>query len=485
MSEIANKTKTVFMENQYQQEGQFAFSRRRERLEPLDVQQVEDNSDVIAQELNWLSQLLDARLQEINGTEIHARSLQFSEVELPSLEGKKSAYAELVQSLSLGRADRLLLITALAPHVRPEFFTRRLRDDKSSLKVQYPEFGGCFDSVFMHFIPSLQTAVFLLAGNDLPAQSLYQLTLLGSRLVTEQVIGLRTSFANDDGGERTQILSLAPEFTHYLLSSRKPRLDFGRAFPASQVSTDLGWEDLTLNEFTMDQVKEVMNWVKMSSLMNSTDKIRPGYPCLFYGPPGTGKSLTAKLIGKEYQKDVFRVDLSMIVSKYVGETEKNLAHLFDRAENHDCILFFDEADALFTRRTEVSSSNDKWANLEMSYLLQRMEEYPGLTILATNLKDNIDTAMTRRFESMIYFGRPDAEQRARLWKQLLPREFSYAKNVSLDKLSGFDLTGGNITNVIKFCCAQSLSNGGYEIGGELLLRGVKRELAKENRTVGA
>src|SRR5690606_11585436 len=123
--------------------------------------------------------------------------------------------------------------------------------------------------------------------------------------------------------------------------------------------------------------------------------IKPGYRTLFYGPPGTGKTLTAMLLGKEFQRNVFRIDLSQVVSKYIGETEKNLEKIFQRAANKEWILFFDEADALFGKRTSVKDAHDRYANQEVSYLLQRVEDFPGLVILASNYKNNIDKAFVR------------------------------------------------------------------------------------------
>ena len=131
---------------------------------------------------------------------------------------------------------------------------------------------------------------------------------------------------------------------------------------------------------------------------------------LFHGPPGTGKTLTAGLLGKIAQKDVYRIDLSMVISKYIGETEKNLARLFDKAERKDWILFFDEADSLFGKRGQVKDAHDKYANQEVSYLLQRVEAYNGLVILASNFKNNIDEAFLRRFQSIIYFPLPAKEE---------------------------------------------------------------------------
>jgi SpoVK/Ycf46/Vps4 family AAA+-type ATPase len=178
---------------------------------------------------------------------------------------------------------------------------------------------------------------------------------------------------------------------------------------------------------------------------------------------------------------VFRIDLSMIVSKYIGETEKNLAHLFDRAEGKDWILFFDEADSLFGKRTGINDSKDKWANLEMSYLLQRMEEYRGITILATNLKNNLDPALNRRFQSIVYFGRPSFEQRREQWQRLLPEGFTY-HDIDMDKLAAYDLTGGNIINVIRAACLEAFHKGDNKITSEYLLEAITREFSKEGRT---
>ena len=135
-------------------------------------------------------------------------------------------------------------------------------------------------------------------------------------------------------------------------------------------------------------------------------KLRPGYRSLFYGPPGTGKTMTACLLGKSTGRDVYKVDLSLVVSKYIGETEKNLARVFDQAQHKGWILFFDEADALFGKRSETRDAHDRYANQEVSFLLQRIETFDGIAILASNQRENLDDAFTRRFESIIYFPMP-------------------------------------------------------------------------------
>jgi SpoVK/Ycf46/Vps4 family AAA+-type ATPase len=178
----------------------------------------------------------------------------------------------------------------------------------------------------------------------------------------------------------------------------------------SLLTTDLSWKNLVLDKETVKQVEEIKNWLKHSSSAkpgSGTDnKLKPGYRSLFYGPPGTGKTVAAALIGRELNMAVYKIDLSMVVSKYIGETEKNLELLFASAKDKGWILFFDEADALFGKRTEVKDAHDKYANQETAYLLQRIEDYPGLVILATNMKSNIDEAFTRRFHSILHFPFP-------------------------------------------------------------------------------
>ena len=144
-------------------------------------------------------------------------------------------------------------------------------------------------------------------------------------------------------------------------------------------------------------------------------RLRHGHRSLFYGPPGTGRTMTTCLLGQRLGRDVFRIALSAVVSKYIGETEKNLEGLFGRAENMNCILFFDEADAPFGKRTNVSDAHDRYANQEVAYLLQRVEDYDGLVILASNYSSNIDEAFMRRFQAVVHFPMPTQTERKRLW----------------------------------------------------------------------
>jgi SpoVK/Ycf46/Vps4 family AAA+-type ATPase len=174
----------------------------------------------------------------------------------------------------------------------------------------------------------------------------------------------------------------------------------------------------------------------------------------------------------------------MVVSKYIGETEKNLANVFDQAQHKNWILFFDEADALFGKRTQTTSSNDRHANQEISYLLQRVEDYPGIVILATNLKANIDEAFARRFQSLVYFPLPDVSQRKRLWENTLNGRSGLADGVDLENLaSEYELSGGAIANVVRYGAISALQMNRNTINRDDLVKGVTKELRKEGKTV--
>ena len=211
-------------------------------------------------------------------------------------------------------------------------------------------------------------------------------------------------------------------------------------------------------------------------------RIKPGYRALFYGPSGTGKTLTATLLGKQFKRDVYRIDLSQIVSKYIGETEKNLEKIFLKAEHKEWILFFDEADALFGKRSNVQSAHDKYANQEVSYLFQRVEDFPGLIILASNFKSNIDQAFIRRFNAIIHFPLPNANERCLLWQSSLPSKAQLDKDVDITAIANkYELSGSSIVNVIHYASLQTIYRSSNTILKKELLEGIKREYEKEER----
>lgn len=448
---------------------------------------IQINNTVIENELKWLDSIFEMRIPEFDARKNSSENPGFTISNIPDLSNAKGPYADLVNKHQLGMAERLLLIVSLVPHYKPEVFYTHILSRISGMPIEETRIGGYIERSSKQFIPSLQTVLFLAAGSDsINAAYHYLDGVENGVLIQEQIISLKSYKTSEyDAIKKQQVIELAQEYVDYLMYGRKPRLDFGKDFPATWVTTNLTWDHLILNKHTLLQIQDVMDWVayREDVLSRSEGLINRSFPCLFYGPPGTGKSLTAKLIGKHYKKDVFRIDLSMIVSKYIGETEKNLARLFDRAENKDLILFFDEADSLFGKRTGISDSKDKWANLEMSYLLQRMEEYSGLCILATNLKHNLDSALVRRFQALINFPFPKEDERAIIWQKSLPSGFQYPQGISYEKLARYEFSGANIANIIKACCVKAAKKGDYFINIDDIRRFIRIEYAKEGRTV--
>ncbi len=252
-----------------------------------------------------------------------------------------------------------------------------------------------------------------------------------------------------------------------------------------RITTLLEWDDLVLDSQAQEEIAELLAWLEHhQTLMRDwrLDRmIKPGYRALFYGPPGTGKTMTAALIGKLTGRDVYRIDLSQAVSKYIGETEKNLAGIFDRAENSKWILFFDEADALFGKRTTTKDAKDRYANQEVAYLLQRIEDFPGLAILATNFKGNIDDAFSRRFQSMIFFPMPNADQRLRLWNKAFPGHLQMAPDIDWEQIAQqYEISGGGIINVLQFCALSAVQRKPPVITQNDILSGIRKEFRKGN-----
>ena len=441
--------------------------------------------DSLLHDLQWLEACIERRLNEISGDNFY--DVPDERILLPDITEATDPYAQLVHKYQLDASDRLLLVAGLAPQVSPDLFNRRLINTERNYHNQYAQMGGYVDKNYLKFIPTIATIIHLLGGSERGLSLRNQVRLRkASPLLKEQIVEFQTSQRPDQPGDfMSMTVTVASEYVRYVLTGEAPQPDFGSDFPATLLRSNSNWDSLILAEPVMKKVHRLLRWMEYSPalLADNVDKINPSFPCLFYGPPGTGKTLTAKLIGHKFQKPVFRVNLPAIVSKWVGETEKNLAKLFDRAEGKDWILFFDEADAIFGKRTEIRESNDKWANLEVAYLLQRIEEYPGLVILSSNLKENMDKALTRRFQLVIEFPRPGKDEQLKLWKSQLPNGFTYREDIDFKKFLPQQLTGANIANILKIACLDALSSGRRVLTPSNLKGALQEELAKENRTM--
>jgi hypothetical protein len=264
----------------------------------------------------------------------------------------------------------------------------------------------------------------------------------------------------------------------------RPRLDD----LAQRIETQAGWDDLVLPELQLRVLQQISVAVRQRATVYEewgfSDKTHRGLgiSALFSGASGTGKTLAAEILANELRLDLYRIDLSQVVSKYIGETEKNLRRVFDAAEDGGAVMLFDEADALFGKRSEVKDSHDRYANIEVSYLLQRMEAYRGLAILTTNLKSALDNAFLRRIRFIVHFPFPGPSQRAEIWRRVFPAS-TPTSGLDIERLSQLNVAGGNIFN-IALQAAFLAAEAGETVHMHHLLRAAQAEYSKLEKTLG-
>jgi len=258
---------------------------------------------------------------------------------------------------------------------------------------------------------------------------------------------------------------------------------------ARRIKPRHGWDDIILPPDRARHLREICNSVKHRTLVyekwgfDRKLSLGKGLNILFAGPPGTGKTMGAEIMAGELGLDLYKMDLSLLVSKYIGETEKNLARIFSEAETSNAILFFDEADALFGKRSEVRDSHDRYANIEVGYLLQRMEEYDGVVILATNFRKNMDEAFVRRIHFTVEFPFPNVTDRRRIWRSIWPEPAPLDGGVDLDFLAErYELTGGSIKNIALAAAFLAAEEGGV-VDMPHLLHATRREYQKMGKVV--
>jgi len=267
------------------------------------------------------------------------------------------------------------------------------------------------------------------------------------------------------------------------LAGTRPRLDA----LAQRLDPRATWDDIVLPVDELRGLREIADQVRRRGTVYEDWGFRRkmnrglGINALFAGDSGTGKTMAAEVIANDLRLDIYRIDLSAVVSKYIGETEKNLRRLFDAAEDGGAILFFDEADAIFGKRSEVKDSHDRYANIEINYLLQRMESYGGLAILATNMKSALDTAFLRRLRFIVNFPFPGVMERAAIWRRAFPPEAPLGA-LDFERLARFNLTGGNVHS-IALNAAFLAAREGTPLSMPLLLSAVRTELRKLDRPI--
>jgi len=249
------------------------------------------------------------------------------------------------------------------------------------------------------------------------------------------------------------------------------------------------WDDIVLPPDRLEQLREICNYVRYRARVygewgfEAKLSLGKGLNVLFAGPSGTGKTMAAEIIANALGLDLYKIDLSTVVSKYIGETEKNLARIFAEAETSNAILFFDEADALFGKRSEVRDAHDRYANIEIAYLLQKMEEYEGVVILATNLRKNMDDAFVRRMHVAVEFPFPTEQDRRRIWGKIWPEDTPRSADLDLDYMARrFEVAGGNIRN-IALAAAFLAADDGRVVDMPHLIRATRREYQKMGKVV--
>ncbi|HEX9105225.1 MAG TPA: ATP-binding protein, partial [Polyangia bacterium] len=266
-----------------------------------------------------------------------------------------------------------------------------------------------------------------------------------------------------------------------LMEASRHQLQHDLKSLAVRVDKTYRWEDLVISVDGYHALIEMISYAKNAERVyedwgfGQKHSVAGGISALFSGPPGTGKTMCAGVIARELDMELFRVDLSRVVSKWIGETEKNLARVFDEAQRSNAVVLFDEADSLFAKRTEVKSSVDRYANLEVNFLLQRMETFNGITVLTTNFEDTIDSAFNRRLTFRIRFEKPDADARGALWEKMFPPTAALADDVDFAELGRrFEVSGGNIRNAA-IRAAFLAANEDHAIDMDTLMRATLRE----------
>lgn len=410
--------------------------------------------------------LSQQRIEYLSVRKIHDEPVRI----LPGFDSLQLAgpFAVLVKQYGLDELDMFILLALLAPYVDEKF------------AVLYQAF---VDRVENQDI-TVEVLRNLLGANLSQRQEIVRRCYPYGRLHRMNLI----RFEGMGLHPLRKRIELNPELLAALLDLDY-YVEYSDEFPAKRLTTLHRWEDLVLPDKTLEQLKLIIQRISIRHRVArewgfaGKHDFALGFHILFYGPPGTGKSLAAALIGKQTGVPIYRIDLSNVVSKYIGETQKNIGRIFDEAERHQWILLFDEADSLFSKRTEVGDARDRYANMEVNYLLQRLESYNGISLLATNLATQFDPAVRRRIHQVVEFKEPDFEARIRLWQNIFPDKTPLAQDVVFEQLAeDFVLTGAEIKNAA-FFSAHRAAYRNEPVQVLDILNGVRQEYEKGERSM--
>jgi hypothetical protein len=383
------------------------------------------------------------------------------------LQWSDGAYARFVNEHALNPQERVLLLLALAQYLDPELLRILLNEHNDFRLVQCNKTG--------QLLPTGETFLRLVSPASVQ-ERVEAHAYLGTGHLFYRKSVIDFGEVNEGMASFFGVLKLTASFRELFLYNRHNSPRFSPEFPAHLLETKLAWTDLVMNPSTAERLEEIKAFLDHGEEMRSSwglgKHMKSGYRCLFYGPSGTGKTLAATLLGKHIGREVYRVDISSVISKYIGETSKNLNALFNTAEDKDWILFFDEGDALFGKRVDTAQADDKnshHSNQDVAYLLQRIENYNGLVIVASNLRNNMDSAFSRRFQGIVHFDVLNVELRKKYWMDNLPSKATLAAGIDLEVISRrHHLSPAAIINVINRVSLMTISKNINEIKHEYL-----------------
>ncbi|GAA3625853.1 ATP-binding protein [Flavivirga jejuensis] len=421
----------------------------------------------ILSEINWIYNLI---LQTI-------KPIEQDDFIVPPILPENLAYSSYLKKVQPTLYERVILALAHCFQLAPKLF-QKLQHEEMENTTSIDSFGLIAHATTGYIQPTIHTANWLCDACGIKTQFLSEHHFLFADHIIEPLIFYPSIFNTP--------LIFTKKAQYLFFGDIVYLPEYSKEFPAELLETSLKKEDLILPKTIFNEVNELIYWINHEAAFEKDIHlkkwIRPGIRALFYGPPGTGKSLTATLIGKETNRPVYRIDISSLISKYIGETQKNLAKVFDRGERNNWILFFDECDAIFGSRSNTGAATERGANQEIAYLLQRIESYRGIILLATNLKDNIDEAFLRRFEVSIQFVIPNVSTRIQLWHTIFSNDYIIPDNWIHNLAVTYKLGGGALVNVLRFVALYKQQNSG-KLSLVVILEGIRREYSKIGQTM--
>lgn len=405
---------------------------------------------------------------------------------IPGLD-EQSPYSDFIQQGGYSFHERAAIAFLSAIMLQPAVNTCLVQAMKDPERRSF--IGGYIHEQSLRFSPSYRTLLFFLLGGKTEAYtSLFRQLGPRSRLFAEGIALVKDQLMDTALPLIDRRIEIDEQHLFYFSGGDAPRLDGSDGFPAELGKTGLSFNDIVLVEETKRQLEDLVKYVrnrkKLLHLAGNDGRIKTNYVTVFTGEPGTGKTVTAKTIGKQFGFPVYVINLSRVISKYIGETEKNLEKVFLRLSGKDCILFFDEADALFGKRIEVKEARDRYANQEVTFLLQKIEEFNAIAILATNIKDistAFDKAFQRRIRRVIKFEFPSMFEREILWQSFLPKGFIMNKQLTERLSRDYQLTGASINNIVSDSIIEALDRNVNELEFDLIEPFLKIEFLKTER----